>query len=52
LKMMVTRYASDHGIKRVHTGNRDDNAGMLAINRELGFVPGEQIVIFEKTLSS
>ena len=50
LKMMVTRYASDHGIKRVHTGNRDDNAGMLAINRELGFVPGEQIVIFEKTM--
>jgi GNAT superfamily N-acetyltransferase len=52
LKMMVTRYATEHGIKRVHTGNRSDNAGMLAINRELGFVPGEQIVIFEKTLSS
>jgi hypothetical protein len=25
---------------------------MLAINRELGFVPGEEIVIFEKTLAS
>jgi GNAT superfamily N-acetyltransferase len=52
LKVMVTRYATEHGIKRVHTDNRADNAGMLAINRELGFVPGEQIVIFEKTLSS
>ncbi|TMD83549.1 MAG: GNAT family N-acetyltransferase, partial [Chloroflexi bacterium] len=51
LKMMVTRYASDHGIRRVHTDNRADNAGMLAINRELGFVPGEEIVIFEKTLA-
>jgi mycothiol synthase len=51
LKMMVTRYATDHGITRVHTDNRIDNAGMLAINRALGFVPGEQIVIFEKTLS-
>jgi hypothetical protein len=25
---------------------------MLAINRELGFVPGEEIAIFEKTLPS
>ena len=51
LKMMVTRYAANNGVERVHTDNRADNAGMLAINRELGFVPGEQIVIFEKTLS-
>jgi ribosomal protein S18 acetylase RimI-like enzyme len=50
LKMMVTRYATDNGIERVHTDNRADNEGMLAINRELGFAPGEQIVIFEKTL--
>jgi mycothiol synthase len=52
LKMMVTRYAAEHGIAHVHTDNRADNAGMLAINRELGFVPGEEIVIFEKILSS
>jgi len=52
LKLTVTRYAVEHGIGRVHTDNRSDNAGMLAINRELGFVPGEQIVIFEKTLRS
>ena len=52
LKMMVTRHATERGIKRVHTDNRADNAGMLAINRELGFVPGEQVIIFEKTLRS
>jgi GNAT superfamily N-acetyltransferase len=52
LKMMVTRYATEHGIERVHTDNRADNTAMLAINRELGFAPAEQIVIFEKTLSS
>lgn len=51
LKMSVTQYAVDHGIERVHTDNRADNAGMLAINRELGFIPGEQLVIFEKTLA-
>jgi ribosomal protein S18 acetylase RimI-like enzyme len=50
MKMMVTRYAAERGLARVHTDNRADNAGMLAINRELGFVPSEQIVIFEKTL--
>jgi ribosomal protein S18 acetylase RimI-like enzyme len=52
LKLMVTRFAGEHGIARVHTDNRADNAGMLAINRELGFVPGEEIAIFEKTLPS
>ena len=52
LKMLVTRFAIEHGIVRVHTDNRTDNGAMLAINRELGFVPGEQIVIFEKTLAS
>jgi len=50
LKLMVTRYAAGQRIHRVHTDNRADNVGMLAINRGLGFVPGEQIVIFEKPL--
>jgi len=51
LKMLVTRWAAQHGIPVVHTDNRADNAGMLAINRELGFQPGEVIVILEKTLA-
>jgi ribosomal protein S18 acetylase RimI-like enzyme len=50
LKLMATRYAAQHGIRRVQTDNRSDNVGMLAINRELGFEPGQLILIFEKTL--
>lgn len=50
LKMLVTRWAAQQGISLVHTDNRADNAGMLAINRELGFQPGEVIIILEKTI--
>jgi len=52
LKMLVTRYAAQQGIPCVHTDNRADNAGMLAINRELGFKPGEVMVVLEKTMPS
>lgn len=52
LKMLVTRYAAQRGIPYVHTDNRADNAGMLAINQALGFMPADVIVIFEKTLGS
>ena len=51
LKMSVTRWAAQHGIPVVHTDNRADNAAMLAINRELGFKPGEVIVVLEKTMA-
>jgi GNAT superfamily N-acetyltransferase len=52
LKMMATRYAADRGIARVQTDNRTDNVGMLALNHELGFVPDETIMIYEKTLTA
>ncbi len=51
LKMLVTRYAAQQGIPYVHTDNRADNAAMLAINRELGFKPGEVMVVLEKTMA-
>jgi len=50
--MLVTRYAAQQGIPNVHTDNRADNAGMLAINHELGFEPGEVMVVLEKTMAS
>ncbi|MEO6796426.1 MAG: GNAT family N-acetyltransferase [Candidatus Dormibacter sp.] len=49
LKLMATRYVAEQGFRYVYTDNRSDNAGMLAINRELGFVPDEVLVILEKT---
>jgi GNAT superfamily N-acetyltransferase len=52
LKMLVTRWAAQQGIPVVHTDNRADNAGMLAINRELGFQPGEVVIVLEKTMAS
>ncbi len=51
LKMMATRCAAEQGFRYVYTDNRADNAGMLAINTQLGFVPGDVIVVFEKTFS-
>ena len=51
-ELLVTRYAAQQGIPYVHTDNRADNAGMLAINRELGFKPGEVMVVLEKTMTS
>lgn len=48
LKMLATQSAAIHGIRRLQTDNRADNVGMLAINRELGFVPGNAILIYEK----
>jgi GNAT superfamily N-acetyltransferase len=50
LKLMATQYAQEKGIRRLETENREDNSGMLAINRQLGFVPDQLILIFEKTL--
>lgn len=50
LKMVATRHAKALGMQRVHTENNVTNTGMLAINRELGFVRGDVIVTFEKLL--
>lgn len=38
-KLAVLRWAAANGVTRVSTGNDAENAGMLAINDELGFRP-------------
>jgi len=50
LKLMATRYGVETGLRYIYTDNRSDNEGMLAINTELGFVPGEVLSSFEKVM--
>ena len=38
-KLAVVRWCAEQGIERLATSNDGENAGMLAINRELGFEP-------------
>jgi GNAT superfamily N-acetyltransferase len=38
-KLAALRWCAAHGIERLATGNDGENAGMLAINYELGFRP-------------
>jgi GNAT superfamily N-acetyltransferase len=38
-KLAVVRWCADRSIERLTTSNDGENAGMLAINRELGFEP-------------
>ena len=40
-KLAVVRWCAEHGIERLTTSNDGENAGMLAINRELGFEPSQ-----------
>jgi GNAT superfamily N-acetyltransferase len=40
-KLAVMRWAAENGIERLATSNDGENAGMLKINRELGFAPTE-----------
>ncbi len=50
LKLMATRYAREHGMRRIYTGNNLVNDGMLTLNRELGFRTGPVLITFQKRL--
>ncbi len=50
LKLMATRCAREHGFLRVYTDNSIVNAGMLALNRELGFRAGPCVITLQKRL--
>jgi GNAT superfamily N-acetyltransferase len=38
-KLAAIRWAAEHGIEAIVTGNANENAGMLALNRSLGYGP-------------
>jgi GNAT superfamily N-acetyltransferase len=40
-KLAVARWCAENGVERLSTSNDEENAGMLRINRELGFEPTE-----------
>ena len=47
-KLAALHQAAQAGIRWVGTGNDDDNAPMLAINRKLGHQPLPDLVIYER----
>src|SRR5262249_34868235 len=49
-KLASSRGARDAGVERITTENDLENARMLAINRRLGFEPGEELLQFARVL--
>lgn len=50
VKLASIQWASGAGIRAISTGNDDENAGMLALNRELGYRPLLEAVELAKRL--
>lgn len=50
VKLATIRWAADAGIRAISTGNDAENAGMLALNRELGYRPLLEAIELAKRL--
>jgi GNAT superfamily N-acetyltransferase len=51
VKLASIRWAAAHGITQIATVNDEMNAGMLAVNRRLGYRPRGRRVVYVKRLS-
>ena len=50
VKLASIRWAAEHGIERILTGNDETNAAMLAVNRWLGYRPFTELCSYAKEL--
>ena len=50
VKLASIRWAAEHGVERILTGNDEANAAMLAVNRRLGYRPFAQHHAYAKEL--
>jgi mycothiol synthase len=51
MKALGIQYAQSEGIQVITTHNDERNAGMLAVNRKLGFIPQPGFVVYRKMLT-
>jgi GNAT superfamily N-acetyltransferase len=50
VKLASVRWAAEHGVERMLTGNDATNAAMLAVNRRLGYLPVSEHYSYVKEL--
>ena len=51
VKLASIRWAAEHGVERILTGNDETNAAVLAVNRRLGYQPFTEHHVYAKELS-
>jgi|SRR5215471_11934588 len=50
-KLATVRWAVEHGIRRIATGNDSTNRDMLALNEHLGYEPLPDFLVFARSLT-